>query len=447
MRLVPLLGRLRSTYWFLPFVVTAVAIVAAELLIAVDRQAAESTLGWVYGGGADGARSLLAAIAGSIITVVSVTFSVLVVALTVSSQHFGPRVLNNLMRDRSAQLMLGAFTGTFAYCLMTLRTVHSDGSDRSVFVPHLAVTGAVVLALLSVAALIYYIHHVAASLLVSNITMSVGKDLERAIARLYPERFGERSQPATPEPPPVPENSVTVPANQSGYIQGIDSDRVMNAAVSQQITIWLNRRPGDFVIEGSSIAAVHPRPQDADKLRRALAAAYVFGADRTSHQDAAFAVQQLVEVALRALSPGVNEPFTALACIDRVSQGLAKMLERKIPSATRCDDEGHLRVVARPRVFAELLEAACEPLAIYGGRNPAIGGRLLETLAELAEMARRPEDRAAIGRTADRVWRLAITDLPDERYRQQLTDRRREVGDALADGRRDERSSRSPQTT
>ena len=434
-RLVSLLGRLQSTYWFLPFVVTAAAIGVAELLIAADRGADRSSPGWVYGGGADGARSLLAAIAGSIITVVSVTFSVLVVALSVSSQHFGPRVLNNLMRDRSAQLMLGAFTGTFAYCLMVLRTVHSDGGDRFVFVPHLAVTGGMALALLSVAALIYYIHHVAASLLVSNITASVGKDLERAIDRLYPERFGEGSQPVTSEPPPVPEDSSSLPAEKSGYIQEIDNDRVMQVASSQQTTIWLIRRPGDFVIEGSAIAAAHPRPQDIDNLRRALAKVYVFGADRTSHQDAAFAVQQLVEVALRALSPGVNEPFTALTCIDRLSQGLSKMLGRKIPSATRCDDEGHPRVVSRPRTFEELLEAAVEPLAIHGGPSPAIGGRLLETLGDLAEVARRPDDRAAIGRAGDRVWRLAMVDLRDERYREQLTDRRSEVFEALANRR------------
>jgi uncharacterized membrane protein len=170
-------------------------------------------------------------------------------------------------------------------------------------------------------------------------------------------------------------------------------------------------------------------------LQRALAKAYIFGADRTSHQDAAFAVQQLVEVALRALSPGINEPFTALTCIDRLGQGLSKMLERSIPSATRCDDEHRVRVVARPRIFEELLEGAFEPLAIYAGRNPAIGGRLLATLAELAEAAHRPEDRAAIGQAADRLWHLAKADLPDQGYRERLTEGRNQVFSTLANTR------------
>jgi uncharacterized membrane protein len=434
-RLASLFSRLWSTYWFLPFVVTAASLVVAELLIAAERGGDRSFPEWVYGGGADGARSLLSAVAGSIITVVSVTFSVLIVALTVSSQHFGPRVLNNLMRDRPAQLMLGTFTGTFAYCLVVLRTVQSEGTDRSEFVPHLAVTGGVVLALLSVAALIYYIHHVAASLLVSNIIARVGRDLERTIDRLYPARFGEGGQRATPEPPSVPDDASMIHAGRSGYIQDIDSDVVMSAASHHQTTVWLIRRPGDFVVEGRIIAAAHPRPRDAAELERALAKAYIFGADRTSHQDAAFAVQQLVEVALRALSPGINEPFTALTCIDRLGQGLSGMLERTIPSATRCDDEHHVRVVARPRIFEELLEGAFEPLAIYAGRNPAIGSRLLDTLAGLAETARRPEDRAAIGQAADRLWNLAQADLPNQGYRERLSEGRNQVFRALANTR------------
>ena len=230
-------------------------------------------------------------------------------------------------------------------------------------------------------------------------------------------------------------NNASLDGRKLLIIQVLDSDAVMSAASRHQTTVWLIRRPGDFVVEGRIIAAAHPRPRDADELQRALAKAYTFGADRTSHQDAAFAVEQLVEVALRALSPGINEPFTALTCIDRLSQGLSKMLGRRIPSATRCDDERRLRVVARPRSFEELLEAAFEPLAIYAGRNPAIGSRLLDTLAGLAEAARRPEDRAAIGHVADRLWHLAKADLPDQGYRERLTEARNQVFSTLANTR------------
>jgi uncharacterized membrane protein len=411
-RLHPLsvLDRLLSTYWFLPAILTGGAALLAELLVTVDRAYPrnQSWLGWAYGGGADGARALLSAVAGSTITVVSVTFSVLVVALTVSSQHFGPRLLTSFMRDTPAQLVLGTFTGTFAYCLMVLRTVQGDGGDRyTFFVPHVAVTGAVALTLISIGMLIYYVHHVANGMQVSEITAAVTRDLERTVERLYPERFGEGADPPAREAPPVPQGALELTSPHSGYIQEIDSRTMLDLAVAHQTTIWLTRRPGDFVVEDAPIAAAHPPPANRGPLSHAFADAYVFGADRTARQDAAFAIQQLVEVALRALSPGVNEAFTALTCIDRLGQGLAKLARRKIPSAIRTDDLGRTRVIAHPYTFEELVIAAFEPIALDAGRTPDVSARLLETLGALAAIAPRAGDRAAIARVADLVCSVA----------------------------------------
>jgi uncharacterized membrane protein len=415
MRLNPLayLKRLLSTFWFLPSVVTASAAAAAELIVWIDRAYPESGswLGWAYGGGADGARSLLSAIAGSTITVVSVTFSVLVVALTVSSQHFGPRLLTNFMRDTPAQLVLGTFTGTFAYCLMALRTVQGDGDQLTYFVPHLAVTGAVLLTLFSIAVLIYYVHHVAVSMQVSEITSRVAADLEQAIARLYPDPLGDSPEPTPEDIPDVPPDAIRIDAPTSGYIQGIEG-RVIEVAGEYRTTIWLIRRPGDFVIEGSALAVAHPAEAEREKLTKALQAQYVIGSDRTSEQDAAFAVQQLVEVALRALSPGVNETFTACTCIDRLGQGLSPILTRRLPNTVRVDESRRGRVIAMPRTFEELAVAAFEPIAINAGRTPNVSMRLLGTLEQLARLARRREDRETIGRLADVVATTAAEQVP-----------------------------------
>jgi uncharacterized membrane protein len=424
LRLRPLvvLNRLRSTYWFVPSVVTVGAVALAIVMVEVDRIYSNSTawLGWAYGGGAAGARALLSAVAGSVMTVVSVTFSVMVVALTVSSQHFGPRLLNSFMRDNAAQLVLGTFTGTFAYCLMVLRTVQGEGDGYSTFVPHLAVTAALILTLISVGMLIFYVHHIATSLQVSEITAGVARDLERTVAALYPEPFGGSTGPPVREPPPVPDGAVTVMAGRSGYLREIDSEAVLVLARECDTTIWLLTRPGDFVIEGRPIAAVHPPPRESDGLARRLRGAYAIGTDRTSTQDADFAVQQLVEVALRALSPGVNEPFTAITCIDRLGQGLMKLASRSIPGAIRTDDAGAVRVVAQPRTFVELVEAAFDPIARYAGRNPAVANRLLETLGMLADAARRTEDRQAIGRLADFVWTSSGEEVDGERHKSTL---------------------------
>ena len=413
---------------------TTAAFVLAIGATALDRVYPDSTswLGWAYGGGAEGARALLSAIAGSTITVVSVTFSVMVVALTVSSQHYGPRLLNNFMRDRVAQAVLGTFTATFAYCLLVLRTVQGDGDGYAVFVPHLSVTIAVVITLFSVGMLIYYVHHVASSMHVSQITASVARDLEGAIDRMYPEQFGGGAEWSAVDVPGIPEGAANVAAETAGYVQEIADSSVMAAAVEHRVTVWLIARPGDFVTREAALAAVHPVPQDMEAFARRIRDVYVLGTDRTSQQDAAFAINQLVEVALRALSPGVNEPFTATTCIDRLGQGLARLAARRIPRAVRVDDQQQVRVVACPQTFVVLLELAFEPIATYSDRNRIVVQRLFATLAMLAGVTRRTEDLEAIARMAEFVHSSAIGRMHDDAQRADLTQRRNAVLRAVA---------------
>lgn len=417
--LLATLERLRSTYWFVPAIMTVGAVALSLLLTTIDRSYPHATngIGWAYGGGADGARALLSAVAGSMITVVSVTFSVMVVALTVSSQHFGPRLLRSFMRDQPAQLALGTFTGTFAYCLMTLRTVQSDGSDRfTFFVPHLAIAGAVVLALLAVGVLIYYVHHIAVALQLSEITNRIAHELEHTIDRLYPEPIGASAEPAA-APPSIPPAALPVRARHSGYVQEIDSEPLLALAARAQAIIWLTARPGDFVISGDAVASVWPPPADAEAVAAAVAKSYLVGADRTSQQDAAFGVQQLVEVALRALSPSTNEPFTAITSIDRLGQALTRLASRQIPSAIRSDNGGDVRVIAEPRTFVELAGEAFEPIALAAGDHLSVIVRLLETMDRLARVVRRPADREALARLVEITYAAARRNVDDERGR------------------------------
>ncbi len=421
-RAVPLLGlwnRLRSTYWFIPALLTLGSIALAAGLVTLDTShpGLASSVGWIYSGGASGAQSLLSAVAGSMVTVVSVTFSVTVVALTVSSQHFGPRLLNSFMRDTAAQLVLGTFIGTFAFCVVVLRTVHGGGDGYSVFVPHLAVTTGVALTLVSVGMLIYYVHHVSASLQVSEIAYGVARDLERAIDRIYPEPIGEPGDPDTAEP--APDRAVEVAAPTSGYVQEVDAETLLAQAHESDVVVWVAARPGDFVAKGAPLALVNPPPADREAFTAALQSAFLIGHDRTARQDAGFAVQQLVEVALHALSPGINEPFTAITCIDRLGQGLARLLERSMPSARRLDDDGRLRVIACPHSFGDLLHEAFAPIRVYAGPNPAIGERMLASMTMLATRARRAADRAALRTTVEATYEAASrhTEAPLDRTR------------------------------
>lgn len=424
---IGLLARWRATYWFLPSILTAAAVVLAVALTAIDRLSPDATawLGWAYGGGADGARALLSAVAGSMITVVSVTFSVMVVALTVSSQHFGPLLLRSFMRDQPAQLVLGTFTGTFAYCLMVLRTVQGDGGDRyAFFVPHLGVAGAVVLALLAVVLLIYYVHHIALSMQVSEITRRIAHDLEHVIERLYPDPIGEGTEPPVPEPPPVPGDARLVAAPETGYVQAIDGDRVLELAREVDSPIWLTARPGDFVIKGEPIAAIGRTDGSAGRCVEGVGRAYAFGDDRTSQQDVGFGIQQLVEMALRALSPGVNEPFTAITVIDRLAQAMRMLASRRIPSAIRTGGDGAMRVIAEAPAFPQLLAEAFEPIARHGASQPPIVARLLQSAERVALAVRRTEDRMALLRLVDAIWRAAARDLADDTDRDRLARQR-----------------------
>jgi uncharacterized membrane protein len=417
-----LLEQLRGTYWFLPSLLTAGAVALALVLVAIDRAAGATPfwLRWTYGGGAEGARALLSAVAGSMITVVSVTFSVLVVALTVSSQHFGPRLLRSFMRDQPAQLVLGTFTGTFAYCIIVLRTVQGDGGDRyEIFVPHLAVTVAVVAALTAVGLLIYYVHHVAVSMQVTEITHRVASELEHAIERLYPEPLGESPSPLR-LPPSPPDDATPIPSPASGYVQEFDSDMLIRAAVNHDATIWLTARPGDFVIHGERIGCLRAGV-DADAAVQHVRAACVIGVERTSQQDAAFGIQQLVEVVLRALSPGTNEPFTAINAVDRIGQALYMLAGRHHASAVRTDDSGHVRVVTAPRTFIELAGEAFGPIADYGGGHPIVLANVFATLERILRHTRRGDDAATLRHLADRMWSTADRSIEDAEQRRLLT--------------------------
>lgn len=412
-------SRLRSTYWFVPSIITLLSTALGAVLIDLDAQYPDAIagLGWLYRGGADGARSLLSAVAGSMVTVVSVTFSVTVVALTVSADHFGPRLLNNFMRDNASQAVLGTFIGTFSYCVLVLRTVRGEDGNAAAFVPQLAVTGGVVLTLVSVATLIYFVHHVSTSLQVSRIAESVATDLERAFARLYPQRIGEAGEAEMARP--VPRGARPSISGASGYVQAVDADKIVRWASRHDAVVWVLASPGAFVTAGARLAMVDPAPDD--HALSSLRDAFVLGNDRTSDQDAGFAVQQLVEVALRALSPGMNEPFTAITCIDRLGQGLAILAERAIPSSRRHDSEGRLRVVAVAPSFPDMLYAAFGLLRGHVGQNVAVAERLLDTMAMLAGRVSRDEDRVALSSEIEETHRAAQRDIDAQSDRVRLT--------------------------
>jgi uncharacterized membrane protein len=394
----------RESFWFIPSLALALAVALGVALVEIDA-ALSVTLGerWprLFGAGAEGARGTLAAIAGSMITVAGVVFSVTIVALSLAADAYSPRVLRTFMHDRPTQVAFGVFVGIFAYCLVVLRTVRGSDSDAQPFVPSLAVFGALVLALLGVWVLVYFIHHVAVAIQVSSILARIARETRRAIERLFPEDLGEDEDDSAEEPMPLELGWRTLPARRSGYIVSVDAEGLLAFARSRGVVVRMERAVGDFAIESQPLASLAGGTADVDKEARALDELYSLASERTIEQDAAFGVQQIVDVATRALSPGINNPSTAQMCIDHLSALLVRLAQRRIPSRLRREGK-ELRVIACGPTFESLTALVFEPLRRYAQRNPEVL-ESLERAARAVESAASPRRRAVMARHVDAI--------------------------------------------
>lgn len=401
----------RSSFWFTPTLMAASAAVLAFGTVYLDESLPDSWhhSGWIYGGGAEGARAVMSVIASSMITVAGVVFSITIVALTLASSQFGPRLLRNFMRDTANQVVLGTFIATFLYCLLVLRTIR--GVDEREFVPHISVTAGVLLGVASLGVLIYFIHHVSVSIQASFILSTVSHELRAAIDRLFPEELGHDALALaaddSAEADQVEAGGRPVCATDSGYVQAIDNDRLLELAREHDLVVSVSCRPGRFVIAGSDIASLAPSSRSSDALVHSVREMFIIGRERNSTQDVEFVVSQLVEVALRALSPGINDPFTAISCIDWLAVGLSQLAGRVLPSARRLDSEGNLRVIADSVTFAGVADIAFNQIRAAGQPHPVIGIRLLDAIAAIAARAHRASDIQSLRSHAQLVWQNA----------------------------------------
>jgi len=429
----------RSSFWFLPVLMVAGAVGLAFGTVALEAPT-RAWLGerwiWTLGGGAEGASAVLATIAGSMITIAGVVFSMTLVALSLTSSQFGPRMLRGFMRDTTTQLVLGTFVSTFLYCLIVLRTIRR--TEEVVFVPQLSVSFGVLLAVLSVGVLIYFIHHVSVSIQANEIIARVSAELLQGIDRLFPAEIG-RGVRDVERPPPddgflqrFAAEAGTAPAAKDGYVRFIDGDALMALAVAQDVVLRLERKPGHYVVAGHPLVLVWPRDRLDESLVEGIQLAFAIGTQRTSGQDIEFAIHQLVEIALRALSPGLNDPYTAIVCLDHLSSALCRLADLEPPSSYRHDAEGRLRLIAPPMSFPGIVDAALNQIRQDGRSNVAVTIRLLETIAVVARSARREEDRAALQRHAEMVARGAGEALSEAEDRRQVEERYREALRMLA---------------
>ena len=361
--------------------------------------------GWIYNGGEAGARALLGAVASSTIGVAGTTFSITVAALALASAQMGPRLLRNFVRDSGNQYALGIFLGTFAYALVVLRTVRSV--EEIAFVPHLGVTGALVLALVCVGTLVWFVHHIAAGINVETVIDGVHGELSEAINRLDLHQPGVVNHSAQP-------SGVEVNLAEHGYLRSVAEEDLADWAEEAGAVVVLLVRPGHYLFPGAAVAELVGGRGD-EEAAETIRAAFSLGSRQAAAQDLEFAVRQLVEIALRALSPGINDPFTAIAVLDRLGAALCEIAPRRLPSSVV--ERGGKIVLHRPVTdYAGLCDAMFHMIRQNAAGSPAVLIRLRETLGRVIAVETRSERRAELLRHADlalAAGRLSIKDPAD----------------------------------
>ncbi|HVL85895.1 MAG TPA: DUF2254 domain-containing protein [Pseudonocardia sp.] len=404
-------SRIRGSFWFLPALFCAIAVVLAEALIAVDQRVDELELGpfgvLVNRIGESGSRDVLGAIAGSVLTVAATSFSITIAVLVTASSTYGPRLVRNFTADRGNQFVLGVYAGTFLYSLLVLRSIRERSGEA--FVPHLAVNVAVLLAVLSIAVLVYFINHIADSVQVFTLARQARTELLHAVDRLFPEELGRSAKDVADAeggadvPAELAVDGVPVAADGVGYLQAVDDDQLLKAAEAHDFVLVLPVRPGSHVLPGDALAVAWPADRLDDAAARRVRSCFLVTQARSPYQDVDFGVLVLEEMAVRALSPSTNDPYTALNALDDLAAGLVRLAGRPVPSGHRYDRSGRLRVVVPRPAVADLVGRVFDAMRLNALPHPIVLHRTLELARQIGAASCTPDLAGALARHVARL--------------------------------------------
>ena len=428
-----ILRSLRTGFWALPAAMTLGAAVLAVVMISLDAEfgsALKSSAAQPFLVTAESAGRILSVIAGSMITVTSLVFSTTLIALTLAATNIGPRLVERFMEDRVTQISLGVFVATFVYSLLVLRAV--KGGEDSPFIPHLAVNLALLMAILSFGWLIFFIYRISGSLQTDKVVAQTGADFVCAIEDFASQGGGVADHAARGEFSDADtagwSHSTEIVADMSGYIRLINHSALYEFAAEHDMCIEMLLRPGHFVLPTTPLVRLHSRDGElSQEAAKVIVQNVGVGETRTDAQDVEFLINMVVEVAARALSPGVNDFYSAIACINHLCHGLSVVLQKSMPPNLFYDggEQSRIRLALRPNAFGNLADAAFNPIRQFGATNVPVSLRLLESLTLLCPCARSEEDRAVLAKHAKLVREAALEGAKQEADRDDI--RRRYV--------------------
>lgn len=369
-------------------VMIAVALGLAATMVLLDQYyyLPDSALfNWISNIGPGGARAVFATIAGSTITVAGTIFSIAMVVLVMASSQFGPRLIPTFMRVGKIQFGIGLFVGTFVYCLILLTFVPAE--NKGELLPVWGVLTGVILGVCAFLVLIMLIHEIATFIQAPVVTQRVARDIIATFDRVFPESNDVQEKENTESTSAIERpDARPLRANSTGYVLTIDYKGTVALATEHHCVVHFKVRPGDYVVDGQIIGMADPGPQNLEGFRDSFCEEIKFGADRNLTQDARYAIDQMVEIAVRALSPGINDPFTAINCIDKLSSALAHLSTRRTTTRYFEDADGILRVAKVPDSYEEIVEASFGQIRHYAIDAPAVLLRLIEAIGKLARL-------------------------------------------------------------
>jgi uncharacterized membrane protein len=416
---------LRTNLWLVPTVEILLAVALFAGTYTLDRSAYDGSLhlpAFFISGTADAARQILTAIAAAVITVVTLVFSITIVTLTLASTQFGPRMLRNFIRDRGTQHTLGAFVATFVYSVLALVAIGNGAHNQ--FVPNISITVALLALVLDMGVLIYFINHITNSIQLPQVIASIARDLSTAIAA---EGWRGESHAVPPNSLSLAEIELQMAASsgvvrtaRSGYLQFVHYDTLVRIASRSNAVIRLHYRPGQFLVQGHPLATVWPA-EAADTVTRSLERAHLTGPYRTLAQDLSFAVDQLVEIAIRALSAAVNDTFTALTCIDWLGESLCKIAAEWSPTQIHRDESGQIRLISAAVGYQRIVERAYEKIRQASRGMPAVMIRQLDALEKVMEYTTTSAQRDVLIEQANRIQTGNVESVPEVADRADVT--------------------------
>lgn len=393
----------RGQMWLIPAIMITLTLFLAFFLLsnkALIRAVEDAEFWWVYDGDASSARDLLSSLLSGLMTMTSLVVSITFVVLTLAANQLGPRLIATFMADRQIQAVLGLFLSTILYVLVVLRTLEDELAQAAV--PHIAITVGSVLTVACLITLLFYLHKVARSIIADNVIETTANELSKNISDILPDPAGSARDDL---PHPDLHGGIAMSLDCSGYIQTINYDALVKFARQNDIVLQIAVRAGQFVLKHGSHVRVHRRSHIDEDMINAIRKGFVIGQQRTPAQDLEYGIRQLVEIALRALSPGINDPFTAVAVIDRLGAALEDILVREpLPRLLR-DEDGELRVMAE-RLNLGLIDVAFDYIREAGASQLLVLIRMADALGQLAPVL---HDDAARRVVLEQIGRLEET--------------------------------------